>query len=110
MERESSDDTLMKNMPNLAKSDYGLPSNPHMYGVNGGISFVKTPKYAEGGERHQRTVAFGAMGQGGRGVYALNISGCERKLTSEACDKVGLESSALLSGVPLWESKKKPRK
>lgn len=106
MEREGSDDTLMKNMPNLAKSDYGLPSNPHMYGVNGGISFVKTPKYAEGGERHQRTVAFGAMGQGGRGVYALNISGCERTLASGACNKVGLESNTLVSSVPLWESQK----
>lgn len=106
MERESSNDTLMKNMPSLAKSDYGSPSNPHMYGVNGGISFVKTPKYAEGGERHQRTVAFGAMGQGGRGVYALNISGCERTLATEVCNKVGMESSALLSGVPLWESRK----
>ncbi|WP_072577451.1 pilus assembly protein, partial [Suttonella ornithocola] len=113
MQRESKDDsdTLMRNMYRLAREDYGSSDNPHMYGVNGGIAYVKTPKT---GGRQQRIVALGAMGQGGRGVYALSITGCERTTAasitggSAVCASTGLDvaNNKWDKSVPLWESEK----
>lgn len=103
MQREGSSDTLMKNLKNLAREDYGTVANPHIYGVNGGIAYATTAATAD---RRQRTLALGAMGQGGRGVYALNIAGCERTKATETCSEVGMDSSDWLNSVPAWESGK----
>lgn len=105
MEREGSADTLGLNIKRIAESNYGSSANKHIYGINGGIAYTTT---AETGNRRQRTLIVGAMGQGGRGFYALNIAGCERNLKSESCVPVGLDAaeSDWDKSVPLWESKK----
>ncbi len=56
--------TLGKVLKDIARDGYGS-STPHRYMVNGGFVLRQTPD--------KQTFMFGAMGQGGRGAYALNI-------------------------------------
>ena len=56
--------TLSKVLKDIARDGYGS-STPHRYMVNGGFVLRQTPD--------KQTFMFGAMGQGGRGAYALNI-------------------------------------
>lgn len=75
MLREHQGDTLGQNLYRLAQANYGSTSNPHMYGVNAPISYTRSAKTAG---RAQRTIALGGLGQGGRGVYALDIDQLSR--------------------------------
>ncbi|WP_373741889.1 PilC family type IV pilus tip adhesin [Neisseria sp.] len=104
MERDSGNggETLGKTLKELAVEGYGT-STPHRYMVNGGFVVRQTP--APSGEvKGQQTVMFGAMGQGGRGAYALNIGGTDRKNGTE----IGLNAadSSWDTQVPLFETAK----
>ena len=67
MEREDDQGqvtTLGKVLKDIARDGYGS-GTPHRYMVNGGFVLRQTPD--------KQTFMFGAMGQGGRGAYALDI-------------------------------------
>ena len=70
MEREDDQGqatTLGKVLKDIAREGYGsTKGQPHRYMVNGGFVLRQTPD-------KKQTFMFGAMGQGGRGAYALNI-------------------------------------
>ena len=57
--------TLGKVLKDIARDGYGS-GTPHRYMVNGGFVLRQTPD-------KKQTFMFGAMGQGGRGAYALDI-------------------------------------
>lgn len=89
MEREddqSQATTLGKVLKDIARDGYGS-STPHRYMVNGGFVLRQTPD--------KQTFMFGAMGQGGRGAYALNIGAVANS------DRSGWNTT-----VPLFETKK----
>ena len=79
--------TLGKVLKDIARDGYGS-GTPHRYMVNGGFVLRQTPD--------KQTFMFGAMGQGGRGAYALNIGA--------VADSV--HSSSWNTTVPLFETKK----
>lgn len=78
--------TLGKVLKDIARDGYGS-STPHRYMVNGGFVLRQTPD--------KQTFMFGAMGQGGRGAYALNIGAVANS------DRSGWNTT-----VPLFETKK----
>ena len=80
--------TLGKVLKDIARDGYGS-GTPHRYMVNGGFVLRQTPD-------KKQTFMFGAMGQGGRGAYALNIGA--------VADSVS--SSSWNTTVPLFETKK----
>ena len=80
--------TLGKVLKDIARDGYGS-STPHRYMVNGGFVLRQTPD--------KQTFMFGAMGQGGRGAYALNIGAVANS------DRSGWNTT-----VPLFETKKGP--
>ena len=89
MEREDDQGqatTLGKVLKDVARDGYGS-STPHRYMVNGGFVLRKTPD--------KQTFMFGAMGQGGRGAYALNIGAVANS------DRSGWNTT-----VPLFETEK----
>nr|WP_250579041.1 PilC family type IV pilus tip adhesin [Neisseria subflava] len=89
MEREDDQGqatTLGKVLKDIARDGYGS-STPHRYMVNGGFVLRQTPD--------KQTFMFGAMGQGGRGAYALNIGAVANS------DRSGWNTT-----VPLFETKK----
>ena len=91
MEREDNQGqatTLGKVLKDIARDGYGS-STPHRYMVNGGFVLRQTPD--------KQTFMFGAMGQGGRGAYALNIGAVANS------DRSGWNTT-----VPLFETKKGP--
>lgn len=91
MEREDDQGqatTLGKVLKDIARDGYGS-STPHRYMVNGGFVLRQTPD-------KKQTFMFGAMGQGGRGAYALNIGA--------VADSV--HSSSWNTTVPLFETEK----
>ena len=79
--------TLGKVLKDIARDGYGS-GTPHRYMVNGGFVLRQTPD--------KQTFMFGAMGQGGRGAYALNIG--------TVADSV--HSSSWNTTVPLFETEK----
>ena len=79
--------TLGKVLKDIARDGYGS-GTPHRYMVNGGFVLRQTPD--------KQTFMFGAMGQGGRGAYALNIGAVANS------DR----SSSWNTTVPLFETKK----
>ena len=90
MEREDDQGqatTLGKVLKDIARDGYGS-STPHRYMVNGGFVLRQTPD-------KKQTFMFGAMGQGGRGAYALNIGAVANS------DRSGWNTT-----VPLFETKK----
>lgn len=90
MEREDDQGqatTLGKVLKDVARDGYGS-STPHRYMVNGGFVLRQTPD--------KQTFMFGAMGQGGRGAYALDIGA--------VADNV--RSSSWNTTVPLFETAK----
>lgn len=90
MEREDDQGqttTLGKVLKDIARDGYGS-GTPHRYMVNGGFVLRQTPD--------KQTFMFGAMGQGGRGAYALNIGA--------VADSV--RSSSWNTTVPLFETEK----
>ena len=89
MEREDENGqatTLGKVLKDIARDGYGS-STPHRYMVNGGFVLRQTPD--------KQTFMFGAMGQGGRGAYALNIGAVANS------DRSGWNTT-----VPLFETEK----
>lgn len=89
MEREDDQGqatTLGKVLKDIARDGYGS-GTPHRYMVNGGFVLRQTPD--------KQTFMFGAMGQGGRGAYALNIGAVANS------DRSGWNTT-----VPLFETKK----
>ena len=78
--------TLGKVLKDIARDGYGS-STPHRYMVNGGFVLRQTPD--------KQTFMFGAMGQGGRGAYALNIGAVANS------DRSGWNTA-----VPLFETEK----
>ena len=89
MEREDDQGqatTLGKVLKDIARDGYGS-GTPHRYMVNGGFVLRQTPD--------KQTFMFGAMGQGGRGAYALNIGAVANS-----------DRSAWNTTVPLFETEK----
>lgn len=89
MEREDDQGqatTLGKVLKDVARDGYGS-STLHRYMVNGGFVLRQTPD--------KQTFMFGAMGQGGRGAYALNIGAVANS------DRSGWNTT-----VPLFETAK----
>ena len=78
--------TLGKVLKDIARDGYGS-GTPHRYMVNGGFVLRQTPD--------KQTFMFGAMGQGGRGAYALNIDAVANS-----------DRSSWNTTVPLFETKK----
>ena len=78
--------TLGKVLKDVARDGYGS-STLHRYMVNGGFVLRQTPD--------KQTFMFGAMGQGGRGAYALNIGAVANS------DRSGWNTT-----VPLFETEK----
>lgn len=100
MPRQSLVDTHAANYQKLADEAYGKATDkPHLFMINGGIA-VRTTEERAG---NQQIFAVGALGQGGRGMYALNIGGDSIVDGS----KVGLhaDSSSWVSSVPLFEAR-----
>lgn len=93
--------TLAKVLKDIAHADYGKSIENHKYGVNGGFTLRQTAAAEQGSKFQQRVFMFGAMGQGGRGAYALNIGGKENQTTD-----TGLDAAALSDKVPLFETPK----
>ena len=90
MEREDDQGqatTLGKVLKDIARDGYGS-GTPHRYMVNGGFVLRQTPD-------KKQTFMFGAMGQGGRGAYALNIGAVANS------DHSGWDKT-----VPLFETEK----
>ena len=90
MEREDDQGqatTLGKVLKDVARDGYGS-STPHRYMVNGGFVLRQTPD-------KKQTFMFGAMGQGGRGAYALDIGAVANR------DHSGWDKT-----VPLFETEK----
>lgn len=89
MEREDDQGqttTLGKVLKDIARDGYGS-GTPHRYMVNGGFVLRQTPD--------KQTFMFGAMGQGGRGAYALDIGAVANS------DRSGWNTT-----VPLFETEK----
>ena len=93
--------TLAKVLKDIADKDYGKSIENHKYGVNGGFTLRQTAAAEQGSKFQQRVFMFGAMGQGGRGAYALNIGGKEDQTTN-----TGLDAAAWSDKVPLFETAK----
>lgn len=96
---------VAETLKDVAHEKYGSDTaHPHRYLVNGGIVVRRTAEDAEAGIKDRQSFLFGAMGQGGRGAYALNIGGKNRATG----DSVGLNavSTAWNTKVPLFETAK----
>lgn len=104
MERDGAGNTLAKVLKETAAKEYGQTLGSHRYLVNGGITVRRTAKDNAAGVQGQQSFLFGAMGQGGRGAYALNIGGTSRKTGTP----VGLNAaeSTWDKEVPLFETAK----
>ena len=88
--------TLAKVLKNIAKDSYTSSITNHEYMVNGGFTLRQTSE-----NDTQRVFMFGAMGQGGRGAYALNIGGNVDKATKTGLDVTDTEWNKT---VPLFET------
>ncbi|MCS4533908.1 PilC family type IV pilus tip adhesin [Neisseria montereyensis] len=108
MERDPGNggETLGKTLKEVAAQGYGT-ENPHRYMVNGGFVVRRTANMNTGNDadtnQRRQVVMFGAMGQGGRGAYALQVGGKDRNGTP-----VGLNSNSngWNTQVPLFETEK----
>ena len=88
-------ETLGEILPaSTAGSDYGNFTNQHIYGINGQLSYIRTPTYNREQEenefdskgnpvtkkiksavRERESIVVGTMGQGGRGVFSMIANG-----------------------------------
>ncbi|WP_304335116.1 PilC/PilY family type IV pilus protein, partial [Conchiformibius steedae] len=102
MERESTEDTMGKHFRYLVHPNYvqDFDEAPHQFMVNGG--FVMRTMDRNG---PQQIFMAGNMGQGGRGMYALNVGGPSRANGSQ---KVGIDApqNDWPTSVPLMETPK----
>lgn len=98
----SGGENIAKTLKELAHEEYGKNVyHPHRYLINGGFTVIGTPLDSQG---KRRFFMFGAMGQGGRGAYALNVGGYDRSNNQP----VGLNSNEndWDTKVPLFETEK----
>lgn len=104
MERDSASGstTMGKYLKDVAHEAYGK-SVPHRYLVNGGIVVRRTAESAAA--KGQQSFLFGAMGQGGRGAYALNIGGKDRTIGNNLALSNG-NTDSWLREIPLFETAK----
>lgn len=94
--------TLAKSLKDIAHADYGKSIENHKYGVNGGFTLRQTPVAEQDSSLSQRVFMFGAMGQGGRGAYALNL-GSTNKTAKTGLD---VDATEWNKTVPLFETPK----
>ena len=94
--------TLAKSLKDIAHADYGKSIENHKYGVNGGFTLRQTPVAEQDSSLSQRVFMFGAMGQGGRGAYALNL-GSTNKTAKTGLD---VDTTEWNKTVPLFETPK----
>lgn len=93
--------TLAEDLHKIAHKDYVSVNNPHIYMINGGLSVRATSKSEA--RPYEQIFMVGNMGQGGRGVYGLNIGGKD----FHSGQNIALDnpsSSAWLTEVPLFEA------
>lgn len=105
MERSSASDTVATILNELRHPQYGTKEEyPHRYLTNGGMVLRQTSSGVSG-NRPQQSFMVGAMGQGGRGIYALNVGG---KKVADATVNVGMDAAetAFTEQVPLFETPK----
>lgn len=110
MQRESAKDpndqnalTVGRAIKKIAEEGYGLTTTQnHLYLNDGGLAWVKTPQ--TGGLKQQYALV-GTMGRGGRGAYALNISG-ENRATGSGFVGMSTPPNNWVNNVPLWETEK----
>lgn len=99
MPRQTLTDTHATHYKDLAHEGYAKDSaRPHLFMINGGITVRTTSAKSN----RQNTFMVGALGQGGRGMYALNIGG--KALDSGNDIGLNAESSTWNTSVPLYES------
>lgn len=102
MERESATDTLAKHFADIVAPNYVVdPTNhPHRYMINGDMVIRTSEKNDRFPQRH---FLAGNMGQGGRGMYSLNLGGRDTRNNN-----VGLDAgeSNWLTSIPLFETPK----
>lgn len=100
MPRQSLVDTHAANYQKLADEAYGKATDkPHLFMINGGIA-VRTTEERAG---NQQIFAVGSLGQGGRGMYALNIGGTN--ITDGSAVGLHTESNSWTTSVPLFEAR-----
>ncbi len=93
--------TLAKTLKDIAHPSYGHDNeHPHRYMINGGFTLLRTPTNED-----SQIFMFGAMGQGGRGAYALNIGGKNRSTGKNIALSTD-NSSAWKTDIPLFETAK----
>ncbi|EGK11438.1 PilC protein [Kingella kingae ATCC 23330] len=102
MPRQTLFDTHATRYKDLADEDYAKDSaRPHLFMINGGITVRTTSAKSNS----QNTFMVGALGQGGRGMYALNIGG--KALDTGKPIGLNAESNTWNTSVPLYESNPK---
>ena len=115
-------ETLGEILPaSTAGSDYGNFTNQHIYGINGQLSYIRTPTYNRQQEekefddkgnpitttiksavRERESIVIGTMGQGGRGVFSMIANG--RSPLNNAAVGFDANLSTLEYAKP-WESR-----
>ena len=91
VQRENPNDLVRHYYKDIADPQYGKVANkPHRYLINGGM-VVRT---MDNRTDDPQIFMVGNLGQGGRGLYALNVGGTSRDKTPK---KVGLEDSGFNS-------------
>lgn len=102
MPRSSNSDTVGSKFAKIAREDYSdAPTNPHLYLINGGITARSTDTGTPDNPRERQIFMAGNMGQGARGMYALNVGGKDLKTGNP----VGVDApqNSWLNSVPLFE-------
>ena len=102
MPRSSNTDTVGSKFAKIAREDYSdAPTNPHLYLINGGITARSTDTGTPDNPRERQIFMAGNMGQGARGMYALNVGGKDLKTGFP----VGVDApqNSWLNSVPLFE-------
>lgn len=98
--RNDKEDTILKNMKYQAHPQYGKdPKRKHVYLLNGGIASRTTD--AQQADNRQ-TFLVANTGQGGKGSFALNIGGKNRKTGQPIGIDAGLDK--LKTALPLWDT------
>ncbi|QMT33105.1 pilus assembly protein [Conchiformibius steedae DSM 2580] len=102
MERESEQDTMAKHFKDIVHPEYvqNYQVAPHRFMINGGFVMRTMDKNGP-----QQVFMAGNMGQGGRGMYALNVGGPSR---ADGSKNVGIDApeSEWTTSVPLMETPK----
>ena len=106
MPRSSTSDTVASKFSKIAREDYSdSPDNPHLYLINGGMTARRTDAGTLDNPRERQIFMAGNMGQGARGMYAINVGGKDLKTGNP----VGIDApqTSWLTSVPLFEASAK---